>query len=232
MDVKESVLELLGLKYSGIIDSKEYVDWAVKLMINGIESENIVILAGLDFSDTWEREEYFFKCLEDLNIEIPSEEDTFYSLSLIIARKVINNEMEPQEALYKMYNILLASQYDGKYMNFLTLSDAVLDLSYAENERYHSYFYPGMTNENVDQFIKEEFELYLKYQNIDVPEDFHKMHYCKKCNKRMIPSQKTKYQFRYPQRFIQLVCKNCKSNDLISCDSFEGRKLYLKEIGK
>ena len=212
MDVKESVLELLGLKYSGIIDSKEYVDWAVKLLVNGIESENIVILAGLDFSDSWEREEYFFKCLEDLNIEIPSEEETFYSLSLIIAKKALNNELEPQTALKMMFKIVVASDYDGKYIDFLSLDDAVDDLNYSESDRYYSYFYEGMNKNNIGQFIKEEFELYLKYQNIELPENFNQMYYCKKCDKRMIPIQKTKFRLRHPKRFIQLLCKNCKSN--------------------
>ena len=70
MDASQLTYQILGQKLLSRFDSKILVDWALTLMQNGFHSDNLVILAGLDNSDTVEREKYFWKSISDLNIRI------------------------------------------------------------------------------------------------------------------------------------------------------------------
>ena len=67
--MEELTLEILGERTCLPFDSKNLVDWAVNVLTLGYESENLVILAGLDFDTTEIREKYFWKSVEDLQID-------------------------------------------------------------------------------------------------------------------------------------------------------------------
>ena len=69
IELQEITNYLLGKQIITYIDSSEYVDWAVQVLEYGSDSENIRILAGLNYSDTEERIKYFQKSLNDLNIQ-------------------------------------------------------------------------------------------------------------------------------------------------------------------
>ena len=52
MDASNLTHKILGQKILSWYESKVLVDWAVTLMQNGFDSDNLRILAGLDNSDT------------------------------------------------------------------------------------------------------------------------------------------------------------------------------------
>ena len=63
MTHKELTLEILAERALTQFDSKKLVDWAVKVLELGYESENLFVLAGLDNDPTEERENYFWKSI-------------------------------------------------------------------------------------------------------------------------------------------------------------------------
>lgn len=76
-------------------DTKILVNWAVDVLTLGFSSENLYILAGLDYDSSDIREKYFLKSLEDLHLEISlSDEELLHTYVLLIVEMVVNQTMK------------------------------------------------------------------------------------------------------------------------------------------
>ncbi|MCG6187666.1 hypothetical protein [Maribellus maritimus] len=139
MNIKEQTYFLIADRILGKSDSKIYVDWAVDMIQNGYDTENILILAGLDNSDTEEREKYFRESLDDLKIDYPDNEKelrSFYSNSL--ANKVVTGKISPQIGLRKMTELVYANNYSGEFLAFADLDEDIDYVKYSGQPLFNS----------------------------------------------------------------------------------------------
>jgi hypothetical protein len=174
MNIQEITYQLLGEKSVTYFDSQKYVNWAITLLENGFDSESLVILAGLDSYDTEEKEKYFWKSIEELNIRIDKTEIELIEIyANFLAIQVVENKINPTIALRKMFNITRATDYTSKYMPFYELDDA-LDLLQYDNISIND----GLTLENKDEYIKEEFELFLEMDKLEIDKSIREKSYC------------------------------------------------------
>ena len=72
MNIQDETYKILGQRLLDEFDSIKMVEWAVDAIKMGYDSESLIILAGLDFESTEERENYFWKSVKELNLNIKS----------------------------------------------------------------------------------------------------------------------------------------------------------------
>ena len=101
----------------------ECVSFALYLLDEKIESENIYILAGLDSDDYDNINKYFFAVISEFKI-VKIDEDINYNFLCYLGRKIHNDEIE---AIYAL-NILEKMYYqtnDERFWEWVEFGDAV-----------------------------------------------------------------------------------------------------------
>lgn len=204
-------------------DTSMYVDFAFYLLDNNIESKNIYILAGLENDSYDDKIHYFKKILEELQINIPENERIDFPYAKGIARQVLNDKIDPVTAVYTFVKLYTQTE-DSRYLEFLEISDGI-DLL---EEGYK--LVPDMDKDNCNEYIKHAFELFLIFAELELPENFYKQRYCKKCLKRVSPIKKIKRHGLFGKKYTIEVCPECGADDFYWTRYNHGKDLYLKEI--
>jgi len=159
MNITEETDKIMSHRLLGFFDSKEYVDWAVRLLISGYESESLLILAGMDNDSTEERERYFNQAIEELQINTTKSRYELinnYGVQYL-AELVVNGEINPRVGLSAMFEIIKDTGYNRKYDSFLHIGhDIGFLLSGAE-----PLFSQGLTKENINEYITRQFQLLI-----------------------------------------------------------------------
>ena len=226
MDASKLTYKILGQKLLSWYDSKVLVDWAVTLMQNGFDSESLVILAGLDNSDTEEREKYFWQSVNELNINVAKKEIdliSFYVDNLV--DEVLSENIPPKFALRQMCEIAKKTDYSPKYMDFYLLDDEIDSIEYSGN----AIFTNGLNKNNIDEFILNEFKLFKKVLNGDYS-DYYNKAICNDCEQIMTPKLVTKYQFKSPFSYQAYVCEYCKSQNIDTFSSQVGKEKIINRL--
>ncbi|EKT4520660.1 hypothetical protein LIS90_13695 [Flavobacterium psychrophilum] len=227
MSVKEETEILLAKILLSNFDSKNYVDWAISVIESGIESNSLFILAGLDDEDTEIREKYFRKVVEELKIEINYEDFALLqNYAKFIAEKVINGTLSQSKGLSTMNEIVTKSDYDPRYMQFFELDEDLDYLNYSNN----TIFNLELTKENKQEYIREEFILFLEIENLKIDDKIREYSICKNCNYIGKPKLKVKYQFRRPYKYYQWKCGKCNSGEIEHFSSQNGKRKIIENI--
>jgi hypothetical protein len=223
--LQEITYYLLGKQIFTHIDSKDYVDWAVQVLENGFDSENIRILAGLDNSDTEERLRYFQKSLDDLNIHIPTDQNEILKdFTTRLANNVIAGLESPKAGLKIMLDIVRASDYSARFMQFMDLDEDIDYVMYSGAPLFNS----GLQKDNIDEMIVNEFKLFLQIESSDY--NIRELSYCKHCEKVMKAELKRNFSILKANRYNYWCCSICGSKDLIHGSSQEGKIMILKTM--
>lgn len=226
MDASKLTYKILGQKLLTWFDSKILVDWAITLMQNGFDSDNLQILAGLDNSDTEEREKYFWKSVKDLNINIDKKEIDLIDFYVDhIVDEVLSGNVPPKFALRQLSDVARETDYCPKYMRFYLLDDEIDSVEYDG----HALFTNGLNKNNADKFILNEFKLFKKILIGDFSEYYNKA-ICNDCNQIMTPNQVTKYQFKNPFSYQAYACQYCKSKNIDTFSSQTGKEKIVKRL--
>lgn len=158
-NIKEEAQKLLGMMIFDELDSKEFVNWAVNSIMNGFNSESLIILAGLDISDTEERTEYFRKSLDELNIVLKEEKlELLKELAIHTSFAAINNQLSSLSALRKMPFICGKANYDGKYISFYEINDDIGIIS----DGFKPNYILDLNKNNIAEKLNIEFVKFLE----------------------------------------------------------------------
>ena len=225
MTVEGLTLEVLGEKLLTQFDSKKLVEWAVSALKLGCESENIFILAGLDDELTEEREKYFWKSVQDLDVEVAKAEgEMIYCYALIIAGKAIKKEIGIDYAFSQMLKIVYASDYEHRYLPFFNIGE---DLDYI---RYDNSIWitSGLTAENSKEFILEEFKIFVEMERLKIPLGERDKCYFERCKQLNTPLTKAKYKLRKPFKYLVWSCGVCRLDKLIFNNSHEVKRMIIE----
>jgi RNase P subunit RPR2 len=227
MNVQEITYRLLAEKILTYFDSQKYVDWAVTLLENGLESESLVILAGLDSYPTEEKEKYFWESIKELGIKIEkSDSELIDNYADFVAKQVIEDKINPMIGLQKMLDVVRATDYSQKYAHFGFLDEDIDFLNYSQT----TIFNTGLTLDNKDEFVKEEFRIFSEMNQLQIDDSLREQSYCLNCNKFGKPALKKKYQLKKPNKYQIWVCSNCGSVKLEHSNNHKTKRRIIEMI--
>lgn len=229
MTLEELTLEILAERALTQFDSKKLVNWAVKVLELGYESENLIVLAGLDYDTTEEREDYFWKSIEDLKLDVEkSEDELIEKYALVVANKAIRKEVSIDYAFSQMLKIVSASEYDNRYIAFYEIDEDLDYLTYDNSVLFNT----GLTLENSKDFILEELKIFVKMEELKLPKDKRNKCYCETCKKLNTPVTKNKYQLKKPFKYMVWTCGLCGSDKLKFNNNHEVKRMIIEEFKK
>ena len=171
-------------------------------------------------------ENYFWKSVEDLNIDIDKKEIDlidFYVDNLV--DEVLSGNVPPKFALRQMCEVARKTDYSPKFMDFYMLDDEIDSIEYDG----HAIFTNGLNKENADEYILNEFKLFKKILNYD-SSDYNKKAICNDCKQIMTPKLVTKYQLKSPFSYQAYVCEYCKSQNLDTFSSQTGKEKIINKL--
>ena len=117
--IKRKVYFLLGLRTFSQMDTIEYVDWAIELLVDGLDTKNLRILAGLSNSYSGERIVYFNRVLDDFNIQITEDiNEISKCYALEIADNVISGKLSPYYSYELIMKMIRFCDYPSYYIHF------------------------------------------------------------------------------------------------------------------
>jgi hypothetical protein len=223
--LQEITYYLFGKQIFTRIDSKDYVNWAMQALENGFDSENIRILAGLDYSDTEERLKYFQKSLVDLNLQMPSDQNEILKdFTIKLANNVIEGLEAPRTGLKIMLDIVIASDYSARFIQFMDLDEDIDCFIYTGVPLFNS----DINKDNIEEMIINEFKLFLQIEASDLK--IREMAYCNQCSKSMNLVLKKNFSIFKSKQYNYWSCSNCGSKDLIHGTSQKGKMMILNTI--
>ena len=227
MDLQLLTNDILAERLLTQFNSKRYVEWAENLMQLGYESENLFILAGLDNEYSDIRENYFWKTIKDLKIKVnKSEEELIENFAISIAEKVINKQINIDFAFNIMIRIVYKTNYNSRYLDFFIIDEDLDNFYYNKISESPD----GLNFDNKDDYIKNEFSIFLQMEKLNIPIDERKLCYCEKCKKLMEPKLKTKYQIKSPFKYNVWCCYYCNSENIKFNGNQEVKKMIIENF--
>lgn len=206
-------------------DYKQYIDWAIELLQEGVENENLYILAGLDDNDWLSIEKYFTIATEELDLKTDrTTEELFHIATSIIAQEVIDGKMQPRKGLTLMESISKYTVVDDYLIDSLYQFEELTEDLFLLGE--YNLYYRGLTFENIDEVIIDEMKMFLIAQSKgwkNIPNIF----YYDKCK----DFSRAKYKKKgwSIKRYIW-SCKKYDSREYLDWHKVEDRKLILEKI--
>ncbi|MCW3479678.1 hypothetical protein OL229_08900 [Neisseriaceae bacterium JH1-16] len=228
--------QLSGKRVLGNACSKDYTNWAEGLLYEGVESENVAILAGMSFErnpDSEEIEAYFQKSLKDLNIQITSDDEALNCYAKYICTQIISGDVTPEHGLEILQNFYRKSDYEAIYSIW---DDLVEDVWMTKNHE-GCIFNTGLTRENIGLYITEVAKQFIVLLDTDIPENFFYLCSCSHCGhigvsglEKIEKSWMSDRLFRLIYQRHQarrIICANCRTPYPKNMSDFEGRIQYL-----
>ncbi len=155
---------LLGREALGHTDSHDYVLWAVEQIVEGKDSLNLRILAGLEKPyNPFEIKKYFDGALQDLEISTHGKKCLIECYAREIAQFVIDAKTDLDQCLAVLYQICLDLNYDQKYMAWYDLGNG----REAQLAGWDCFFEPLNNTEFGKLMIEEALELLKTLDEID-----------------------------------------------------------------
>ena len=235
------IYELLAKRLMNQATSKDYVQWAEELLLNGEDRESVKILAALNLTRPvywFDVERYFTAVMTDLNINYSDDMRILKEYSKVVAQQIIDDKIEPVEGVNKLSEVFSKSSHDSHYSNWDILEDQITFL-YDAGPKYT--FLP-ITEKNLNEYIKKEAELFLRLLEVPLPELFYHKFICEDCYYfGLSKSERKNYKWLSDKWYWRLrfilerpeyrnLCKKCGSRNVIAMTEHGGLELYLDQL--
>jgi hypothetical protein len=159
MHAIKSTYKVLGKRALQLDSAEEWIDWALEMMTNGIESDHLIILAGTSPTiNRFQLDEIVNAALKELSLNKTGPEENINGYIYFLIAEATDNNLPYKNALRELRNLCMKNDYDPKLMPFYLLSFAYEDLE----EFKVQFYWDGADRENIDSIIKSEFQ---RWQN-------------------------------------------------------------------
>lgn len=91
----QQIIDLVAKYQNKVIGDKELSDWSCGLLARGIESQSLILLAGLSPSEESEACELLKKAIPELGFSWPSDRLIGLAYSKIIAQRILDGAVDP-----------------------------------------------------------------------------------------------------------------------------------------
>ena len=121
---KIETYKTLGLVSMCSGGSEFKIKWAMSLLEQGVETENLAVLATmLKPVNEFEGDEYFDKVLGELSIIRPSKQDSIEGYAKVLAKEVVEGQLQPESGVTMIYSANVQLDYPGPLGEFTSLED-------------------------------------------------------------------------------------------------------------
>ena len=133
-------------------DYSKAVDWAIDLIRQGKETDNVLMLASFSEPiDSWEIRPFVTAVLEDLGLEEFNYENAVVARTHFHLIEILNNNALRQN-LRALYQLCLDNDYESGLMNFYLLYHAWEELE----DIGVNYYFEGADLNNIEEVLKSE----------------------------------------------------------------------------
>ena len=137
---------------------ESWSQWAIEMIQAGYESDNLYELAGISKPyNQFELQDLATMVLKDLQLDSSDKRQTITNYIYFL----IKSNMDYQSKYYdilKEFRDIYYDDMDSELQDLVLLYWAKDDLLYDDNQHY----WEGADKANIDNIIKEQFELYIK----------------------------------------------------------------------
>jgi len=151
----QSLPEFVAMRQLGLPIDLVFVDWAVRLMVEGHDTHSLRLLAGETHpQDRDDIGSLVDRVLEELGCTwYPSLEAAAMALVRIRATQVLANSISRKAALLELKGVCIDLGYPDYLYDFYLLYWALDDLE----ELGEQYYWPGADRSNIHDVIDERF---------------------------------------------------------------------------
>ena len=218
---------LFNFIYGQTVAGYDCVEWAVKALSDGFESDNLSVLAGFDLepynaTDPRERAMYFRRAIKEFRIDIfGNPQDVEMELSKIICQALLLDKIDGREAL-----ALLDQQFAhddcniaGPFLVWRELN-TYLELRFDDQFPFRDC---NILDYNPEELIRIVVEQYLVLLALPLPHDFYESVLCNQCE----------FFGKWAEKDYQIFCPKCGSKNVYPmASSYAGREIFLATFGK
>lgn len=116
--------KVLGLAAMSAVGGDYTINWATALVAEGIESDAVMILAGMSpTANAFEIEELFNRALSELSIQRPSSTEALWGYAKAIAKEVLNGALAAEEGASMIYEVSVHLDYPEQLDDLTALKD-------------------------------------------------------------------------------------------------------------
>jgi hypothetical protein len=180
--------KLLLDSWMGDAQGKDYIDWAVDLLMAGRDTPSLRILAGLNAShERGDIEEYFLRTCRELGLEPLQVSANPRDAVPLVRRLYRSGTLSPEDTLYYMCRLYELSEHSDPLLDlWFTLREALADLEAERGNRLTpvwpaEYFRLPEETEPLEETIDREWELFDRAVGLDLPEGFQHFVRCEGC---------------------------------------------------
>ena len=140
----KETLDLLAAIELGKVANEELIQWAIASLERGIESQSLILLAGLLAPESGGAIELFKKSIAELGIHAPSSKELMIYQAKHIAQQIMHGEIPPSLGCAQIGEIAIRLDWPNELAEFTLLSH-----EQTEHENL------GITSESVKDAIFE-----------------------------------------------------------------------------
>ena len=158
-----STAEILVYKQQNININAQWKDWALEMLMDGYETENLFILAGEDIHfNPFEFGELTDKIFEELHLNEIDSNSIIILYSLFIVKSVIQSpdKNKVSAALNKLEQECINNEYNTFLYDFYLLSNAIDELKALGEQWYWND--ASLTKENWYEYTLRFFKLWIE----------------------------------------------------------------------
>jgi len=154
-----STYKILFRKRHRLASVEDWIDWAIEQLTDGIESEHLILLAGMLPSENRFRfDDILDKTLNELDLQDVPEKELLQGYMYHLLNKALAGEMPLMTVLYELNDLrLLATVDDESLIELSMLYYAKDDLKWDTVQ----FYWHGADRSNIDGIIRSEFRRWL-----------------------------------------------------------------------
>lgn len=159
--MNEATIELIAKFYLGENFPRDYSDWAVSCLEQGLDTKNIRILASMFEAYAFSEIEFNFRrALTELGWDFPPKEEfLLLKYPRFIAKQIVERRIEPYEGCRRIYRVSLEFDHPKELRSWMFLDEGLDPKTY---ETLWEYDEPEVTSELKNAIIKEAKEMLNK----------------------------------------------------------------------
>lgn len=157
-----STIRVLAYKALDRDFDRTWPDWAVEMLINGYDTEHLVILAGMSEPfDYFEMQTLTTKALNELNLDFSNKLQSVWNYVNYLIQMCFDGKLESVKVLTELRDLYLELDYEKSLQEFYFLYYAKTDLILEEVQWYIN----GVDRNNIDETITNYFTEWLKVKS-------------------------------------------------------------------
>lgn len=137
---------------------EKYVDWAIEMIENRFETENLFILAGLTPPyNLFQIDELLDKILIELNIKKPDRDTAINGYAYCLISDALHESLKYETVLQQLKDICVTLDYYHPLYSFYLLYFAYTDLKVQSEQ----YYWKGAARNNINFIVESEFKKWM-----------------------------------------------------------------------